>query len=492
MNYKRLLLSLFFSLCLVPIKAQTITLTKEFETMPNLKALDVYKNQFGEWEVLDPDEHFPYVVIRVGLDGNAREIQEAKKRLSFYLGRVANVESVFKDARDELLFLIPIQARNIQMSCDGECLPQMMFDSLVNLQANTIFYGRVHFSLEDDLRDHDQLKDYIYTMKVTPAHAKVQIRYTFATQEWPLSNGVTQQLLKEGTYYYTISADDHNVAEGSLVVDSLHTDTTITLVPRFGWMSIKGDSSDLADLSVDMVYNKEKRCATLPFTNEKYAIGAYALSIKKDKHHTWKKTVVVHPGEYVEVSPVLQRKVYQHNTFIMAQGAYAFKPAWSTGLMFGQVYGEVTRICGVGWFVKGRSNFQNLKTPTLTAITDNGLIGAIRPAYTGNTRFGTWHVNAGVVLNFLNDQQLNLHKNSMLGIYAGLGYGQYMRQWEYYNPSGEERWVKYKPESTDGVSLGAGIIGSIKGLTLSAGVNLITARYMAKYMEIEAGIGWTF
>jgi hypothetical protein len=171
MNYKRLLLSLFFSLCLVPIKAQTITLTKEFETMPNLKALDVYKNQFGEWEVLDPDEHFPYVVIRVGLDGNAREIQEAKKRLSFYLGRVANVESVFKDARDELLFLIPIKARNIQMSCDGECLPQMMFDSLVNLQANTIFYGRVHFSLEDDLRDQDQLKDYIYTMKVTPAHA---------------------------------------------------------------------------------------------------------------------------------------------------------------------------------------------------------------------------------------------------------------------------------------------------------------------------------
>ena len=80
----------------------------------------------------------------------------------------------------------------------------------------------------------------------------------------------------------------------------------------------------------------------------------------------------------------------------------------------------------------------------------------------------------------------------MLGLYAGLGYGQYMRQWEYYNPAGEERWLLFEPESTAGVSYGAGIIGSMKGVTLSAGVNFIMAQDMAKYMEIEAGIGWTF
>lgn len=487
-----LLLFSLLTLCVVPMVSQSITLTKEFETMPNVSALDIYRNQFGMYEIVGADDPFPYAVIRVGLDGTPEEVKEAKKRLSFQLGRVTTVEIVFKDARNELLFLVPTRARNIQMSCDGECLPQMMFDSLVTLQSNTIFYGRVHFSLEDENRDPNQLRDYMYTLRVAPAHATVEIRYAFAKQKWPLSDGVTEQLLKEGTYHYTISAVDYKTAEGTLVVDSLHTDTTITLEPRFGWMSIKGDSSDLTNLSVDMVYNKKMQTYSLPIDSQKYLIGVYTLAIKKDKYHTWKRIVVVHPGEHLEVSPALLPKVYRHNTFILAQGAYAFNPAWSAGLMFGQVYGEVTNFCGIGWFVKGRSNFQNLKTPTLTAITDNGLIGSTRPAYTGNTRFGTWHVNAGVVLNFLNKQQLNLHKNSMLGLYAGLGYGQYMRQWEYYNPAGEERWLLFEPESTAGVSYGAGIIGSIKGVTLSAGVNFIMAQNMAKYMEIEAGIGWTF
>jgi hypothetical protein len=39
-----------------------------------------------------------------------------------------------------------------------------------------------------------------------------------------------------------------------------------------------------------------------------------------------------------------------------------------------------------------------------------------------------------------------------------------------------------------GLSFGGGVIGSVKGLTISAGVNTI----MARYMEIELGLGWTF
>ena len=145
------------------------------------------------------------------------------------MGRVTSVETVFKDARNELLFLVPTRARNIQMSCDGECLPQMMFDSLVVLQPNTVFYGRVHFSL-DETRDPDKLAKYVYTLTVEPADAKVELRYGFVNEEWVLKDGMTEQLLSEGTYYYTITAEDYRTAEGSLVVDSLHKDTTIALV----------------------------------------------------------------------------------------------------------------------------------------------------------------------------------------------------------------------------------------------------------------------
>ena len=106
------------------------------------------------------------------------------------------------------------------------------------------------------------------------------------------------------------------------------------------------------------------------------------------------------------------------------------------------------------------------------------------PAYTGRTRFTEWNVDAGVVVNFLNKKSLNLHKNSMFGVYAGLGYGHYTRYWEI----ADGRWIEYAPTSISGLNFGGGVIGSVKGLTINAGVNTI----MAKYMEIEVGLGWTF
>ena len=481
------LLALLIFVTYVPICAQSITLTKEFQTMPNVKALDVYRNQFGKWEVKDPSENFPYAVIRVGLDGTPQEVKEAKERLSFQLGRVTSVETVFKDARNELLFLVPVRARNIQMSCDGACLPQMMFDSLVVLQPNTVFYGRVHFAITDEMRDPNTLKDYPFYLTVEPIDAKVEIRSGFMTDEWKLENGTAQQLLLEGIYYYTITAEDYKTAEGSFVVDSQHKDTTIALVPKFGWLSVKSDSADLSGLSLEVEYLKQKQMVELPLENKKCGLGQYALTIKKPKHHTWKKKVVVHPGEHVEVYPVPLKKAYQHNTFVLAEGGFAVNPAWSVGVMAGQVYGEVTRVMGVGWYVKGRSNFQTTKAIEGLHIYPGGLVGIINPimpAYTGKRRFTEWNVSAGVVLNFLNKRSLNLHKNSMFGVYAGLGYGQYSRYWQIE----DGRWIEYAPAATHGVSFGGGVIGSIKGLTISAGVNSI----MAKYMEIEMGLGWTF
>ena len=478
------LLALLIFVTYVPICAQSITLTKEFQTMPNIKALDVYRNQFGAWEKPGADDPFPYVVIRIGLDGNSRDIEDAKERLNISLGRVVKVESVFKEARNELLFLIPSRARYIEMQCNGECLPQMMFDSLVHLQSNTVFYGRVHYAMQDDTRDPNQLKTYPFALTVEPAEAKVEMRSGFMTEEWKLENGTAQQLLIEGTYYYTITAEDYKTAEGSFVVDSLHKDTMIALVPKFGWLSVKTDSADLAGLSVEVEYLKQKEIVELPLENEKCGLGQYALTIKKPKYHTWKKKVVVHPGEHVEVYPVPQKKVYRHNTFVLAEGGYAMNPAWSVGLMAGQVYGEVTRVMGIGWYVKGRSNFQTTKAIEGAQIKEGGSIFYIYPSYSGNKRFTSWVVNAGAVVNFLNSEKLKCNRNTIFGLYAGLGYGQYTRYWEL----ADGRWVEYGPTIAKGISFGGGIIGSIKGMTISVGVQTIEARHV----EMELGLGWTF
>lgn len=481
---RMLLLGLLMCVTFVPIWAQSITLTKEFQTMPNVKALDVYRNQFGNYEIVGADDPFPYVVIRIGLDGNSKDIEDAKERLNISLGRMVKVESVFKEARNELLFLIPSRARYIEMQCNGECLPQMMFDSLVHLQSNTVFYGRVHYAMEDDTRDPNQLKTYPFTLTVEPAEAKVKMRSGFMTEEWKLENGTAQQLLIEGTCYYTITAEDYKTAEGSFVVDSLHKDTTIALVPKFGWLSVRSDSADLSGLSLEVECSKHKQVVELPLENEKCGLGQYALTIKKPKHHTWKTKVVVHPGEHVEVCPVPIKKVYQHNTFVLAEGGYAMNPAWSVGLMAGQVYGEVTRVMGIGWYLKGRSNFQTTKAIEGAQIKEGGSIFDIYPSYSGNKRFTSWVVNAGAVVNFLNSEKLKCNRNTIFGLYAGLGYGQYTRYWEL----ADGRWVEYGPTIAKGISFGGGIIGSIKGMTISVGVQTIEARHV----EMELGLGWTF
>ena len=485
MKRKRIVvLCLLIVVAIMPVWAQSIILTKEFQTMPNVKASEVYRNQFGNYEIVGADDPFPYVVIRIGLDGNSKDIEDAKERLNISLGRMVKVESVFKEARNELLFLIPSRARYVEMQCNGECLPQMMFDSLVNLQSNTVFYGRVHYAMQDDTRDPNQLKTYPFTLTVEPTDAKVEMRSGFVTDEWKLENGMIQQLLLEGTYYYTITAKDYKTEEGSFVVDSLHKDTMIALMPKFGWLSVKTDSADLAGLSVEVEYLKQKEIVELPLENEKCGLGQYALTIKKPKYHTWKQKVMVHPGEHVEVYPVPQKKVYRHNTFVLAEGGYAMNPAWSVGLMAGQVYGEVTRVCGIGWYVKGRSNFQTTEAIDGAQIKEGGSIFDIYPSFSGNKRFTSWGVNAGAVVNFLNSEKLKCNRNTIFGLYAGLGYGQYTRYWEL----ADGRWVEYGPTIAKGISFGGGIIGSIKGMTISVGVQTIEA----KHVEMELGLGWTF
>ena len=170
-----------------------------------------------------------------------------------------------------------------------------------------------------------------------------------------------------------------------------------------------------------------------------------------------------------------------YRTILLAQGGISAIPFTPSG---GLMIGGVKR---VGWYVKGRSNFQTTKAIEGVLIQEGGWVGITNPlipAYTGRTRFTEWNVDAGVVVNFLNKQSLSLHKNSMFGVYAGLGYGQYARYWEI----ADGRWIEYAPTAVRGLSFGGGVIGSIKGLTINAGVSTI----MAKYMEIEVGLGWTF
>ena len=101
-----------------------------------------------------------------------------------------------------------------------------------------------------------------------------------------------------------------------------------------------------------------------------------------------------------------------------------------------------------------------------------------------STSSATWHANAGFVIDILELSIKPDHYFDTFGFYVGAGYGVYQHAWQLNTGA----WVEYGPTSAHGVSATAGVIGSVHGFTLKAGVSTIDF----KYMEIEAGIGWMF
>lgn len=166
-------------------------------------------------------------------------------------------------------------------------------------------------------------------------------------------------------------------------------------------------------------------------------------------------------------------------TFITADFGYGFAPQLSGGLMLGQTYS------GCGWFVSARTNF-NFQSATDGMVCEGGgYINDVLPFYSGKQQSSLLVANAGVVLDFI-EMAGGSKRNrfNTFGMYVGLGYGWRRVLWE----TVDKQWIEYNPASHKGFSGNAGILFSVYGLTLKAGVNTINF----KYLEIEAGIGWMF
>ncbi|MBP5563532.1 MAG: hypothetical protein J6X51_05820 [Bacteroidales bacterium] len=160
-------------------------------------------------------------------------------------------------------------------------------------------------------------------------------------------------------------------------------------------------------------------------------------------------------------------------TFILGEYGYSFNPQHSGGLMVGQVYKYA------GWYLNARSCFSFAQPTDGLTSGAGGYVDGAMPFYTGQSKNCHYVFNAGVVW----DMSFNHWDKSMIALYLGGGYGSRYSLWQ----TMENQWIKYGPTAYSGVSVQAGIIGAVKGFTMNVGVTTIAF----KYMEIEAGIGWT-
>ena len=475
---------------LLPALAQSVTITREMKEVQMASVLAMYKNEFGSFEKPDMSDTFPFAVIRMHLEGNAHDVKAAKERLTLYMGQQTGVEARVTTYSNQILFLVRSRRPMIFIDCGDGC-EQVLLSNMQKLKSNCLYDCTVRFRTErsidatiDTVFVNDGPKFHELRLQVEPADAKVEVIAHGEEKKWVLTDGIADLQLTEGEYNYTISAENYHTVQGIIQVPTKEKFIYIPLRPTFGWMCISSDSMDLQGLSALILYQENKEIKLLPMEQIAYYPGDYTISIEKDKHHPYQKIVTIEEGKLTTVCPVLVPKVYKRNTFVLAEAGFAMNPSWGVGLMVGQVYGEVTKGCGIGWYVQGRSNFQSTKAEAGLMIEEGGLLDGVKPFYTGEQRTNEFLLNAGLVLNFLNKQKPNRSKNSMFGLYAGLGYGQYARSWEI----SDGRWIEYAPSKAKGLSFGGGLIGSIKGFTINVGINTI----QAKYVEVEAGLGWTF
>ena len=474
MNKKVLLTLLCLWLGLMHLAAQSIKLTRELQQVPMASVLAMYKNEFGSFENHALDDPFAYAVIRMHLEGSGQAVTAAKERLTLYLGQQFRVEKRVTTYSNQILFLVRARHPMIHIDCGDGC-DQVLLSNMQQLRSNCLYDCTVRFVPEKD--NTDELAQYDFLLQVEPATAIVEVVVNGEKQVWSLDSGRVEKPLYEGSYFYTISAENYVPQEGTFNVSSTETYKDITLRPAFGHLSISGMAEDKATITKPETHNVIT-IESLPIHELQCDTGVYVLDIDRGDYY-YRDTITILSGESLSISPIdFQKRKARINTFVVAELGYSLSPQLGYGGMVGQMYN------GLGWYVKGRSNFafKYHATNGLTCGLGGWLNGNL-PFYSGKTYSKEWLVNAGFVVDFLGKKRMK-YKNNMIGLYVGAGYGMRELLWEKENGD----WVKYTPTSVAGISAGVGVIGSIAGFTLTAGVNTI----QFNYLEMEFGVGYTF
>lgn len=310
MNNKRLLIIIVLLSMAMGMMSQSLTVTQEVKVVPNSSVLALYKNQFGTWEKPDLDDTFPYVVIRIALEGNAREVTAAKKMVGLYLGTQTAVESVYKDNENELLFLIPSRVRHVEITCGDGCERQTIIDAM-QLRSNMVYSGKVHYVPAEQVgipSIYQAPKRQFFKFFVTPSDASVRVMVDGAWQRWPVEEGMASKSLDHGKYKYEVTAENYLMRTGEIVVSDASSELTVNLAPRFGWLHIT--SNNTLDGAYVFATNTEtsatQQLGQLPFAKvPQLDGGSYQIEIQKEKYKPFSSFVNIISGDTVNLYPQL-------------------------------------------------------------------------------------------------------------------------------------------------------------------------------------------
>lgn len=306
MRERILLLLLLFGVSIHAF-AQSLVITQPFQEVPNTTVLDVYGDKFAKWQKPALDDTFPFVLIRVGLDGSTDEIAQAKQMLGLNMGTQTAVEAIDRSTNDELLFLIPKRARRIEIQCGDGCASQTIFDN-ASLTSNKVYYGRVHYVPMADIPGQIMQTKQKFQLSVSPSSAIVEVFVDGKREFWPVEHGVATKMINCGNYRYRISAKNYYPEESSMIVMPHSTELQVSLRPKFGWLSVDGDAQIYGAqvYAINMETEEISMLGAIPLQRVELNTGRYSLVILREKYKEYHATITIREAENAAIRPVMQ------------------------------------------------------------------------------------------------------------------------------------------------------------------------------------------
>lgn len=326
--------------------------------------------------------------------------------------------------------------------------------------------------------DNSSYKDFTLFIPYSELHVNVSGTYKFYVAIWGTNDKVLVSS-EMNSFTYTIPQSNTKTTTSSSTTSQQTTKSTKTIK---GTVLNAVTGKPLVGAVVSDVGTSK---ATFTDYDGKFTLATTEGATLKVTYTDFEtKLVYATNNLQIKLNPLKKSKSNKVliNTYLMGHAGMSMNLRWGIGLTFGQLYD------GLGWYIKGRSNF--IFPEAIEGITCNQQ-GVIRngdehviPFYTDQTANSECVANVGFAMDFLRNVKWR-NENNMFGMYVGLGYGHSRLYWQL---EGTSEWIMCAPGSITGVSVDAGLIASMGGFTLSAGVNTINFHYL----EFEVGVGWTF
>lgn len=146
--------------------------------------------------------------------------------------------------------------------------------------------------------DDNKVKQQYLIFQMTPADAALEVN----DQLWPVSNGTARKFVDFGTYTYRVQAPNYHSEVGRVTVDDPNNKkiVPVNLKPNYGWVEVKGNSVQGADVYIDNAYIGKAPCKSGIVKS-----GAHTVKIAKAMYESYTEEVTVNDEQICTVEPKL-------------------------------------------------------------------------------------------------------------------------------------------------------------------------------------------